>query len=230
MQIRGLLVSYMTSGEWKPGDIIPSETALAKQLGVSQGTIRKAIEELVESNLLIRRQGRGTFVSAHDDERSLFHFFQIVNDNGSKILPDCKTLSCRKIRATRADIGNLGIEKGSEVICIERIRLLDDLPVIAEKITLPAKQFGGIEKLQPDELPNTLYRLYENRFGITIHRANERLRAVCARKRDASLLELEPGTPLLEIERTALALDGTPVEFRISRCNTNRHHYQNSVF
>ena len=229
-QIKALLVERITQGEWAPGDIIPSEMQLAQQLSVSQGTVRKAITELVENNVLVRRQGKGTFVAMHDIDRALFHFFHIVNDGGKKSLPECKTLSCRRKRASRQQALKLNLSAGAHVICIERIRSLDNLPTIVETIILPTGLFGDLGKPQVCDLPNTLYELYQTRFGITIHRAEEQLRAVPATAHDASLLGLDAGTPLLEIERIALTLDGTPVELRISRCNTNGHHYQNTVF
>jgi GntR family transcriptional regulator len=103
------------------------------------------------------------------------------------------------------------------------------MATILEKIILPSGLFPDLGRPQAIDLPNTLYELYETRYGITIHRAEEQLRAVTATNHDAYLLGLEAGTPLLEIERIALTLDGTPVELRISRCNTARHHYRNTV-
>ncbi len=230
MQIKDLLVARVTEGEWVPGDIIPSEMQLARELNVSQGTVRKAITELVENNVLVRRQGRGTFVATHDGDRALFHFFHIVNDNGTKILPESKTLSCRRKRASRQEASKLNLSSGAQVVCIDRIRILDNQPTLIETIILPAELFGDLGQRQARNLPNTLYELYETQFGITIHRADEQLRAVAATDRDASLLGLEAGSPLLEIARTALTLDGTPVELRISRCSTSKHYYQNAVF
>ena len=229
MQIKDLLVARVTDGEWTPGDIIPSEMQLARELNVSQGTVRKAITELVENNVLVRRQGKGTFVAAHDGKRALFQFFHIVNDSGTKTLPESKTLSCRRKRASRHEASKLNLSSGAQVVCIERIRNLDDQPTIIETIILPAELFGELGKRQARNLPNTLYELYETQFGITIHRAEEQLRAVAATDHDASLLGLEAGTPLLEIERTALTLGGMPIELRISRCSTSNHFYQNTV-
>ena len=229
MQIKDLLVTRVTEGEWEPGDTIPSEMQLARELNVSQGTVRKAITELVENNVLVRRQGRGTFVAAHDGDRALFHFFHIVNESGTKILPECKTLFCRRKRASRQETSKLNLSSGAQVIYIERIRMLDNLPTIVETITLPTELFSDLGKTRACDLPNTLYELYETQFGITIHRAEEQLRAVAATDHDASLLDLEAGTPLLEIERTALTLDGTPVELRISHCSTSKHYYENTV-
>lgn len=229
MQIKDLLVTKVTKGDWAPGAVIPSETQLATELKVSQGTVRKAITELVENNVLVRRQGKGTYVANHDDNRALFHFFHIVNDSGEKILPESKTLSCRRKRALRRERSKLNLPSGSQVVCIDRIRYLDDQPTILEKILLPTELFGDLGKSRACDLPNMLYEMYETRFNITIHRAEEQLRAVAASDDDASLLGLAAGSPLLEIERTALTLDGSPVELRISRCSTLKHHYQNTV-
>jgi len=229
MQVRDWIVERITMGEWTPGNLIPSEMQLATELNVSQGTARKAITDLVENNVLVRRQGKGTFVANHDDNRALFHFFHVVNDSGTKILPESKTLSCRKRRALRREASKLDLPSGSQVVHIERIRYLDSRPVILETVILPTELFGDLGNPRACDLPNMLYGLYETRFNITIHRAEEKLRAVSASDQEASLLGVAPATPLLEIERIALTLSGMPVELRISRCNTARHYYQNTV-
>lgn len=229
VQVKDLLVARITKGDWAPGDVIPSEMQLARELNVSPGTVRKAITELVENNVLLRRQGRGTFVATHDYNRALFHFFHIVGNSGVKVLPECRTLSCRRKRASRLEASKLNLSSGAKVVCIERVRNLEDQPTILETIVLPAELFGDLGKSKAYSLPNALYQLYETQFGITIHRAEEQLRAVAATDHDASLLDVEVGSPLLEIERIALTLDGTSAELRISRCETSRHHYQNTV-
>ena len=99
-----------------------------------------------------------------------------------------------------------------------------------ETITLPSILFGELAKVGACDLPNMLYELYEKKFGVTVHSAEEQLRAVAASDHDASLLNLPTGTPLLEIERVALTLDKTPIELRISHCITDKHHYQNTIF
>jgi GntR family transcriptional regulator len=228
-QIKELLVGRIREGLWSPGDVIPSEMQLAQELNVSQGTVRKAITELVENNVLTRKQGRGTFVAYHDSQRALFHFFHIVDDKGHKVLPDSKTLSCRRKRASRLESLKLGLAAGSSVVSVERIRKFDSRPTMLETITLPSKPFGELGKLGACDLPNMLYELYEKKFGITVHSAEEQLRAIAASDHDAELLNLPTGTPLLEIERVALTLDKTPIELRISHCITDRHHYQNTI-
>lgn len=230
MQIKDLLVEKIGKGDWLPGDIIPSEINLAQEFGVSQGTVRKSITELVENNVLTRRQGRGTFISNHDIHRALFHFFHITDNKGHKVLPDSRVLQCRVKQASQTEASKLQLAAGTEIIRIERVRNISDKPTMIETITLPAESFHDLGREGNCNLPNTLYELYEKKYGITIHSADERLRAVAASKHDATILNLETGTPLLEIERIALTLDKTPVELRISRCSTKNHHYANTVF
>jgi len=230
MQIKDLLTAKIGNGEWLPGSIIPSEINLALELGVSQGTVRKAITEMVENNLLTRKQGRGTFVSIHDPDRSLFHFFHVTDNKGHKVLPDSSVLHCRRKPASRKEASKLQLAVGTNIIRIERVRNFSAKPTMVETITLPAKPFGDLGREGNHDLPNTLYELYEKQYGITIHSADEQLRAVAASRHDAKILKLEVGTPLLEIERVALTLDKTPVELRISRCSTRNHHYRNTIF
>lgn len=230
MQVKALFIGKISQGEWLPGSIIPSEISLSRDLGVSQGTVRKAITDLVETNVLRRKQGRGTFVSNHDSNRALFHFFHIVDDKGHKVLPDSQVLSCRSSKASRHARDKLQLDTTDRVIRIERVRSIASVPTIVESIILPEKRFEALGQEPDCDLPNTLYEYYENRFNVTIHSSEEGLRAISASKRDAKLLDLSVGTPLLEIERIALTLDKIPVEMRISRCSTKSHHYENTIF
>ncbi len=230
VQIRRMLVARISSGDWPPGMAIQSEISLARELGVSQGTVRKAVTDLVETNILRRKQGLGTFVATHDSDRALFHFFHIADDDGHKALPESRVLGFRRNKASRLEAARLQLKAGTAVIRIERVRSIAGAPTVVETITLPEKLFAGLGKNGETELPNTLYEYYEQRFGITIHTSQERLKAISATARDAALLKLEAATPLLEIERVALTLDHIPVELRVSRCNTRNHHYQNTIF
>ncbi len=229
-QIRDLLIAQINTKKWIPGDIIPSETQLAKNYNVSQGTVRKAIGDLVNNNVLIRKQGKGTFVADHNVQRALFHFFHIVDQDSNKVIPQSKILSCKIRQASDSEIVKLGLTKKAQVIAIERVRTLDDQVVILETIALPKKLFATLATDDSVELPNMLYALYEKRFGITVHSATEKLRALNASKRDASLLSIPEKSSLLEIERLAITLDKKPIELRISKCNTKHHFYENIIF
>ena len=229
MQIKDLLVARIGKGGWLPGSIIPSEVSLARELGVSQGTVRNAITELVEQNVLTRKQGIGTFISTHNNDRALFHFFHITDNRGHKVLPDSYVLKCYRKSATIYESSRLQIDRGVEVVKIERVRSISGKPTLIEFITLPANLFNDLGRQGNFQLPNTLYELYEKQYGITIHSADEQIRAVKASKHDCAVLGLKTDTPLLRIERVARTLDKTPIELRISRCSTKNYYYHNSI-
>lgn len=224
-QVKDSIIQQLVGGEWRPGDKLPSEFDLAARYGVSQGTVRKALDELTAQNLLVRQQGRGTFVATHNPHRALFHFFHLIGKDGSRQLPSSRVLSCTTRRATREEEAKLDLRSGNQVIQIDRIRDLGGRPTIVEWIVLSAKRFGGLAKMSRDGLPNTLYELYEERYGVTIYQAEEYLRAVAASEREAELLGVEPGHPLQEIDRLAMSIDRKPVEWRVSRCLTTDHRY-----
>lgn len=227
-QIRDLLLKRLVSGEWPPGTLLPSETALAGEYGVSQGTLRKALDELAAERLVVRQQGRGTVVARHDNERSLFQFFHIHGADGRRQLPDSKLIDLTRTTADREEADALAFAPRSRVLRIERVRYLDGRPAMVETLILPQALFPGLGE-SDEPLPNTLYELYQRRYGITVARASEQLRAVAADPCDAALLGLAPGTPLLEIRRIARDLQNRPVELRRSRLDTRQHYYLNEL-
>ncbi len=222
-QVKDLLLQRLIDGVWAPGMVLPSEQQLAEEFGVSQGTVRKALDEMTADNILTRRQGRGTFVSQHSPDRSLFHFFYIVSKDGKREIPESKVIRVQKVAANSQEIKHLNLDKGDKVVRIKRVRYLHQQPVIVETISLALKLFGDIGK--EGELPNTLYSLYESEYGVKVMKAVERVRAVSLSEDDAELLQMPPQSPVLEIDRIAVAINGQPVERRISYVNTENHHY-----
>jgi len=220
-QVREALVARIAVGEWQPGELLPSEPELAAGLGVSPGTVRKALDAMEAENLIVRRQGRGTFLARHDDARILFQFFKLSPDRGGQVFPQSRVLAVLHRRASARAGEVLGIAAGAPVIAIDRVRELGGKLCVSERITLPQALFADLAP----PLPNNLYEVYATRFGVTIARAEERLKAVLATKRDAALLGVAEGAPLLQIDRTAHALDGRPAEWRVSRCDTAAMHY-----
>jgi GntR family transcriptional regulator len=223
-QVRDLLVGRIAAGTWRPGEVLPSEFQLAAEFKVSQGTVRKALDEMAQRHLLVRQQGKGTFVATHTPQRALFHFFHLVADDGARALPDHRLLSVRAAKATKPEAVRLEIRLGAGIFRIRRLRLLGDRVAIVESIVLPATLFPGLER-RDGALPNELYRFYEQAYGVAVARAVEWLKAVAARPDEARFLGLKPGAPLLEIDRLAHALDGRAVEWRVSRCDTRDYHY-----
>lgn len=221
-QVRDTLIRRMVDGVWAPGEPLPSEMQLAAELGVSQGTVRKALDEMAAENLVVRRQGRGTFVARHDEDRILFQFFKLVPDDGVPRFPDSRVLSIGKAKANASEAAALGLARGSRVVRIRRVRLIAGTPLLVESLSLPDALFPGLTDM---EIPNNLYGLYSSRYGITVARAREKLRAVAAPPEDAAELGVPPGTPALLIDRLGFSLDQVPVEWRVSLCLTHHVHY-----
>ena len=227
VQVRDQLVRRLIDGEWQPGQHIPSEIELAREVGVSQGTIRKALDAMTTENLLIRRQGRGTFVARPEESRILFQFFRLVPDDGKRSFPDSAILERSAADATAQEAETLALAPGQPVWRIERVRTLAGTPLLVETITLSAERFPGLGDL--GAIPNNVYGLYSERWGITIGRASERLKAMAATPDDAAALGCAAGTPLLAVTRIALDLENKPVELRVSRCLTQAVHYSSEL-
>lgn len=227
-QIKDLLMERINSGEWSPGTFIPSEAALALTYKVSVGTLRKALNELVAENVVVRQQGKGTSVATHDADHALFRFFNICRLDGERSMPVSIVLERKVRKALAEEVNELGLAAGGKVIHISRIRELEGTPAIYEDIVLCAERFIGLEK-QPEVLPNTLYRLYQQRFGATVAHANERIVAICANELQAHALGVKVGTPLLQIIRIALDYQGRAIEKRSSVVSTQNHCYVNSI-
>ena len=224
-QIKELIVDRIRAGEWQPGEPLPSEAEFAEFYQASQGTVRKAITEMASENLVVRFRGKGTFVASHTKERAISHFFKLFRDDGGKDLPSSRPLSCHRQKATRAMAERLGVERGTNVVVIERVRMLGEAPFIFEIIVVPEGLFPDVCASLKDSLPNEFYPYYETKYAVRVIRAIEHLRSVAADEREAETLEVAVGAPLLEIDRVAVTYDDKPVEWRRSRCNTREHHY-----
>lgn len=223
-QIKDLIMERIADGEWPPGTFIPSESALASSYSVSVGTLRKALDELVNDNIVVRRQGKGTAVATHDTDRTLFRFFNIVRQDGERMLPISRVFSRSRRKARAEERELLGLAEGAQVVRIRRTRELDGEAVLMEEIVVDAERFPGLEK-QPEILPNTLYQLYQQHYGVSIAHADEQLTAVLATKDEAEHLGVAEGVPLIQIRRIARDYQGEPLELRTSRLCTTHYCY-----
>jgi len=228
-QIKALITQSLQSGEWKPGELIPSEVELAGRFKVSQGTVRKAIDELAAENLVVRKQGKGTFVSTHHEARAHFRFLRLMPDEGVPHYPESKFLEVKRLRAP-ADVARLlELKSGDAVIFIKRVQSFDGTPTIVEELWLPGHIFKGLTAERLNEYKGPMYGLFESEFGTRMIRAQEKIRAVCAGDSEAELLQLAVGTPLLMSERVSFTYGDKPVELRRGLYSTLRHHYQNDL-
>ncbi|NYE21966.1 GntR family transcriptional regulator [Pigmentiphaga litoralis] len=228
-QIKGLIVQSLDRGEWKPGEAIPSELDLASRFKVSQGTVRKAIDELAAENLLLRRQGKGTFVATHHEDRVRFRFLRMTPDDGEPVQSDSRFLECRRMRAPSEVARTLDLRGGDSVVQIRRVLSFDSVPAVIEEIFLPGAQFRGLTAERLAEYTGPMYGLFETEFGVRMIRADEKIRAVAAADSDAALLKVAAGAPLLQIERVSFTYEDRPVEMRRGLYLTTHYHYRNSL-
>jgi GntR family transcriptional regulator len=230
LQVKGLLVASLEAGEWRPGEAIASEGELAARFGVSQGTARKAIDALAADNLVVRRQGKGTFVATHTEEKtSMFRFLRIRRSDGRDEYPASRILDVRRSKAS-SDIGrHLDIKVGSPVIVLRRVLEFSGEPVVLDEIVLPAALFRGLTRAKLDAYRGSIYSFFETQFGVRIVRAQEKLGAIAADAQTAVVLHVRPGEPLLVVERVTFTYGNRPVEWRRGLCTTRRHFYVNEL-
>jgi GntR family transcriptional regulator len=224
-RIRDQLTAALARGEWRAGEAIPPERALAARFGSSIGTVRKAVDELCAANILVRQQGRGTFVTTHDRDRNLFYFFHVVPEDGPKVYPGVTLLAFTRGRAERDAAERLRIGVGDPILRIRNRLTVATVPVVVDDLTLPAARFPGLTERRFRDRPSTIYNLYQASFGIFVVRTRERLRAVRSDPLMAALLGLRAGAPLLQVRRVAYAYRDEPVEYRVSHIDTAHHEY-----
>ena len=228
-QIKTLILKSLQGGEWKPGDVIPSEQELALRFRVSQGTVRKAIDELAAENLLVRRQGRGTFVATHAERHIQYRFLRLQADAGEEGRAQRTIIECKRLRAN-ADVAKLlGLRGSDPVILIRRVLAFQGTPTILEDVWLPGTPFKGLtlDTLAADEGP--MYALFESQFGVRMVRAEEKIRAEGASTEASLLLQVAEGQPLLSVERIAYTYNDVPMELRRGLYRTDSHHYKNEL-
>ena len=229
-QIKDLLVHSLHEGEWKPGESIPSELDLAARYQVSQGTVRKAIDELAAENLLIRRQGKGTFVATHHEAQVRYRFLRLKSDSEETAArAQSVYLQCSRQRAT-PEVAKVLMLRGSDsVIYIRRVMSFGEVPTVLDEIWLPADTFKGlsIDKLQA--LNGPLYGFFETEFGVSMVRADEKLKAVACDQETAALLKVDIATPLLQVNRVSYTYGDRPMEIRRGLYVTEHYHYRNGL-
>ena len=228
-QIRGLITSSLESGEWGPGDVIPSESELAERFGVSQGTVRKAIDEMAAENLLVRRQGKGTFVATHNDPRSFFRFLRLASDEADLHTLKSIPLECWRAKAGADVARTLALEPGAPINIVRRLLRFGNEPAVFDEIYLPGELFPDLtlDVLRSGEM--SLYSLFESRYGVRMIRAEERLRAVSADRVSSELLQVVEGSPLLLVERVTFTYANKPVEWRRGFYSTQKFYYYNEL-
>jgi GntR family transcriptional regulator len=231
-QIKVLILQSLQAGEWKPGEAIPSEMDLAARFRVSQGTVRKAIDELAAENLVVRRQGKGTFVATHAEQQVQYRFLKLMPDAGDRAdegPAHREIVECKRVRAAAEVARALALRPGDPVVQVRRVLSFGGVPAILEDLWLPGNAFKGLNAEQMASWKGPTYAMFEVEFGVRMVRAEEKIRAVAAVAGQSALLKVEPGSPLLSVERIAYTYNDVPMELRRGLYRTDTHHYRNEL-
>jgi len=228
-QVKHELIADIQSGKFQPGKALPNETELAQRFGVSIGTLRHAVDELVADHVLLRQQGRGTFVGQQDNDRFMYQFFKIEGRDGLREFPQIRLLAFDTARASAEEAQALGLRGAARVFRIENVLSLQGRPVVHDRIALSCTLFARLTRAQFEQRPGTIYELYQRAFGVTVVGADERARAEGADAASATLLQLAEGTPVLRVARVAHTFDRQPAELRISIIDTRAHEFVSSA-
>jgi GntR family transcriptional regulator len=191
--------------------------------------VRKAIDELAAENLLLRRQGKGTFVATHSEARAQFRFLRLAPDAGEQEYPASKLLECRRGRASAEAARVLELKTGDPVVILRRLLIFGGEPTVIDEIWLPGILFRRLTAAIFDAYKGSLYKLFETEFDVRMIRAEEKIRAVAASASDAELLGIVTGNPLLSVERVSFTYGDKPVEWRRGFYLTAKHFYRNDL-
>lgn len=224
-RLAGLLRVRINSMEWAAGSAIPSEQELATSFGLSTGTVRRAIEELVAEGLLERRQGSGTYVRRPHLGGLPIRFFDVPKLAHSNI-PESRILGLETIRPPARAAAALGVGQADTVVRINRLRVWSEDFVIAEQIFLPRNPFETLLSTPKEEIGTLLYPFYESKFGVVVKGAEDELTFDTADAATARLLRIKTGAPIVVITRIASTFDGRVIEWRVSYGRADRFRYR----
>lgn len=219
------LIRAIGGGSIQDGMALPTEKEVAEQYGVSVGTVRRAMADLVADKVLVRQQGRGTFLAPFDSSRMLNSFWHIVRKDGAREVPIVQTLRFEEASANENTAKLLKIEQGDPIFWIVNLMIMGGTPMLLDGLHIPQALFRGLTRSQFVGRDSTIYDLYRNAFGVTVVKTVDQVSAVAADPETAKKLDLALGTPLLEIVRVASTLDEQPVELRRSLMYTEKYEF-----
>ena len=228
--VKQQILEMIAKEVWAVDTQLPNEKVMSNMLQVSVGTLRKAVDHLISTGVLMRKQGRGTFINKHSQKSYLFRFFHIVAKDGEKELPFVRLIKASKVRVKREIAEKLGVPAMQSVMCIQNLLYLQHKPVIIDYAYLSPVVFPTITSDKIANRPGTLYQLYQEEFNVSIVRIEERISSCLADADQALLLGVKPHWPLLKIVRNAHSIQQNIAELRYSFCNTDLHEYRTTHF
>jgi GntR family transcriptional regulator len=228
-QIRQLLAERIAHGEWAVHEALPSEWALAEALQVSQGTVRKALTELVDEGWLYRQQGKGTFVSPGLSEWGDGVMVTPGQFNEPPTIPVAELLSCGRANASEDMAEALGLRRAAPLFRIRQLWRFAGVAVALDDAFVSAERFEEIDARRLRQYGNSLYALLERRDAVRIKLGAIQLRATLPDRETSVLLGLTDIEPLLSVTRLAHTPTGEPVEWRKRLCRSARWAFQRSA-
>lgn len=215
LQLRGALVERIAMGHWKAGDIVPNEFDLAREFGVSSGTMRKALELLEKMHLVTRLQGRGTFVNDQASQHLVARYSNLRGPDGAGIADEIATGEVTEGVATGPERDRLRLAQGAHVYRFHRRRLREGTTYMVEDVAVPATLFPGLAEEQSPPPRVTVLAL---RHGVLLGQAEERI-SLGAPKPDVSqALGTAPDTPVMKLDRVIFTVNGVPAQRRLGWC------------
>ncbi len=226
-QVRWQIQKLLIKSKWTIEKPIPTELELASMYSVSVGTVRKAVECLVEDGLLIKQQGKGTFLKQPNFDSSLMRFFRLRNKQGNDVQPigDVKKLSV--VHAIPEINAKLNLSETDKLIHIERVRKNEDVVVLSEKIWLPESLFLNLKDVAIKNFGNLLYPFYYQQCGQFVSSAIEQL-SFETNIQD-QYLQNKITDPLVKVCRIAKNIEGTAIEYRESFGFAENFNYEISI-
>jgi GntR family transcriptional regulator len=223
--VRLRLRADLDNGRWKPGDMLPTEAELARHFGLSVGTIRQAILELVREGLLTRRPGSGTFVARLDASRGFGRFFRFRDDLRGAVEPRVRHVDTILAPEDAPGIAaRLGLDSEAPLYRVRRMMLANDEPICLYVSYLDPKQTPGLDKIDFED--QRLYAMLERTYGTHVLRAEEILRAGTPTDDEARILGIAAPTPVILMERTAFGERDTVVEWRRTVGRSDQFYYK----
>jgi GntR family transcriptional regulator len=227
-QVEQQILHCLASGEWKPGEQLPTERQLAERFGVAVFTIRAGISELVASRILLRQQGKGTFVARHGRQRQRYQYSHVYNRAGLQVTAERTLLTFEKEIASNEVAKVLGLSQSgrANTYRISCLLTVEDAPVATLDIAVPIANFAGLTAKAIREGKENLYAVYQDVCGINVIRIDEMIHAARAKPTIARTLKIAPDSTVLRVERVAYTYNGTPVEYRVRHFPGDAYYYR----
>ena len=226
--VKNGIVDALRLGKWKPGELLPSEPQLAELFKVGISTIRAAVGELADAGIIVRRQGKGTFVALHDEQR-IYRFFRVVRDGAARQLPTPELVSLTRALADdeTADLLQLPrARRGHPVWRMRNVLSLEGKAVVVNDVQVPVDLMPNLTARMLREEGRNLYAAFQHHYGITVLGIREELKAARADAIAAEHFGMKAGEPVLEVRRIAWSFDRRPFELRRAQVDTRSNHYR----